>query len=67
MPDSKGMRCYVCEASLVEAEKSSGKKEKKGGKEEKIKPGLVELRREGTGFSASGTNQIKKEGTSFAC
>lgn len=65
--DSKGMRCYVCETSLVEGEKPNGKKEKKAGKEEKIKPGLVELRREGTGFSASGTNQIKKEGTSFAC
>ncbi|KAM7193277.1 hypothetical protein V8F20_008472 [Naviculisporaceae sp. PSN 640] len=67
--DLKGMRCYVCETSLVEGEKMSGKKEKKAGKEEKerIKPGLVELRREGTGFSASGTNQIKKEGTSFAC
>ncbi|KAM7222455.1 hypothetical protein V8F06_002233 [Rhypophila decipiens] len=65
--DPKGMRCYVCEASLVEGKNPSGGKKEKKAKEDKIKPGLVELRREGTGFSASGTNQIKKEGTSFAC
>lgn len=66
--DPDAVRCYVCDASLREGvgkQPSGGKKEK--GEREKIKPGLVELRREGTGFSASGTNQIKKEGTSFQC
>jgi len=63
--DPDAVRCYVCEASLREERPSGGKRDK--GEREKIKPGLVELRREGTGFSASGTNQIKKEGTSFQC
>lgn len=58
------MRCYVCDGDLTE---KPGKKE--GGKadKEKIKPGLVELRREGTGFSASGANQVKKDLVNFQC
>lgn len=55
------MRCYVCEADLTE--KESAKKEGK----EKIRPGLVELRREGTGFSAGGSNQVKKDAVMFRC
>jgi nitric oxide synthase-interacting protein len=55
------MRCYVCEADLTE--KESAKKESK----EKIRPGLVELRREGTGFSAGGSNQVKKDAVMFRC
>ncbi|KAH6849988.1 hypothetical protein B0I37DRAFT_413422 [Chaetomium sp. MPI-CAGE-AT-0009] len=54
-------RCYVCEADLTE--KESAKKEGK----EKIQPGLVELRREGTGFSAGGSNQVKKDAVMFRC
>ena len=55
------MRCYVCEADLTE--KETAKKEGK----EKIQPGLVELRREGTGFSAGGSNQVKKDAVMFRC
>ncbi|KAK0753206.1 hypothetical protein B0T18DRAFT_396259 [Schizothecium vesticola] len=64
-PESEpgGMRCYVCDGDLVE---KPGKKEGKADKE-KIKPGLVELRREGTGFSASGANQVKKDLVNFQC
>ncbi|KAL2164216.1 hypothetical protein VTH06DRAFT_3432 [Thermothelomyces fergusii] len=56
------VRCYVCEADLTE-QKETGKKEGK----EKIRPGLVELRREGTGFSAGGNNQVKKDSVAFRC
>ncbi|KAH6624603.1 hypothetical protein B0J18DRAFT_465807 [Chaetomium sp. MPI-SDFR-AT-0129] len=54
------IRCYVCEADLTANAKESGKKDK-------IQPGLVELRREGTGFSAGGSNQVKKEAVMFRC
>ncbi|KAK3900250.1 hypothetical protein C8A05DRAFT_45868 [Staphylotrichum tortipilum] len=60
------VRCYVCEADLT-ATPPPPKKEGKadsGGKE-KIRPGLVELRREGTGFSAGGANQVKKDTVTF--
>jgi len=57
------VRCYVCEADLTETPpKKEGKAD--GGKE-KIRPGLVELRREGTGFSAGGANQVKKDTVTF--
>lgn len=57
------IRCYVCEIDLTEKEGSS-KKEGKSDKE-KIRPGLVELRREGTGFSAGGSNTVKKDAVTF--
>lgn len=62
--DPDAVRCYVCEADLTDA-RGADKKEKEG--KEKIRPGLVEIRREGTGFSAGGTNQVQKHGVSFQC
>jgi len=65
-PRAGMVRCYVCDADLGGGgtpEKGEGGK---GGKE-KIRPGLVLLRSEGTGFSAGGTNQVKKLGVSFQC
>ncbi|KAK1756050.1 zinc finger containing protein [Echria macrotheca] len=56
--DPNSIRCYVCEADLTE-------KSKEG--KDKIKPGLVELRREGTGFSAGGANEVKKDQINFRC
>ena len=56
------VRCFVCEANLTERPQKEGKAEK-----DKIRPGLVELRREGTGFSAGGSNQVKKDGVTFRC
>lgn len=64
--DPEAIRCYVCEADLTERKGKEKEKEVKGGKE-KIRPGLVEIKREGTGYSASGANHIKKEGVSFQC
>lgn len=61
--DPNTLRCYVCDADLTE---KPAKKVAKAEKE-KIKPGLVELRREGTGFSAGGANQVKKDRVNFQC
>lgn len=63
--DPNAIRCYVCDANLTEKQEKSAKKE--GKEKEKIKPGLVELRREGTGFSAGGANQVKKDQVNFQC
>ncbi|KAI1384707.1 ENOS interacting protein [Hypoxylon trugodes] len=60
------LRCYVCEEDLTDKKKSNGEKSKKKDKE-KIRPGLVELRSEGTGFSAGGANTVQKSGVAFQC
>jgi nitric oxide synthase-interacting protein len=69
------LRCYVCETDLTGEEAQAaaadgkGKEKKKKGKQEKegLKPGLVELRSEGTGFAGGGGNVVKKEGVVFQC
>lgn len=62
--DPNAIRCYVCDEDVTErpAKKNSEKKD-----HDKIRPGLVELKSDGTGFSAGGTNQVKKSGTAFQC
>lgn len=60
--------CYVCETDLTE--KQDRKKDKKdSGKGDKTgpKPGLVELRSEGTGFAGGGDNMVKAKGVAFQC
>ncbi|KAJ9667004.1 hypothetical protein H2201_002837 [Coniosporium apollinis] len=57
------LRCYVCSEDLTDAR---SKKESKKDKD-RIKPGLVEVRSEGTGFAGGGKNIVKREGVAFQC
>ncbi|GKT43750.1 E3 ubiquitin-protein ligase CSU1 [Colletotrichum spaethianum] len=54
--------CYVCDARLT-ADRSGGKQKQR--KEEFV--GLIELRSEGTGFSARGASKVEKSGVAFQC
>ncbi|KMP00710.1 hypothetical protein CIRG_00852 [Coccidioides immitis RMSCC 2394] len=59
------MLCYVCETDITERKsKKDGKKDKD---KEKIRPGLVAICSEGTGFAGGGANLAKKAGTAFQC
>ncbi|KAG8156692.1 hypothetical protein KVR01_013483 [Diaporthe batatas] len=61
---ANAVRCYVCDEDVTErpAKKGGDKKDK-----DKIRPGVVELKSDGTGFSAGGTNEVKKSGSAFQC
>ncbi|OJD16765.1 hypothetical protein AJ78_03103 [Emergomyces pasteurianus Ep9510] len=60
--------CYVCETDVTERraikEPKEGKKDKD---KDKIRPGLVTINSEGTGFAGGGVNMAKKAGTAFQC
>ena len=62
--DPDAVRCFVCDADL--RDRNLGGKEDNDGKET-IRPGLVDIRSDGTGFSAGGTNQVQKSGVAFQC
>ncbi|KAI1747130.1 hypothetical protein F4782DRAFT_535726 [Xylaria castorea] len=64
------LRCYVCDTDLTDRGSRSHEESSKGKKKDKdrIRPGLVELRSEGTGYSAGGANQVRKNGVAaFQC
>ena len=72
------MVCYVCETDLsedagkvaemksIEDKISRGKKVKEKDKD-RLKPGLVELSTQGTGFAGGGNSMVAKEGVVFQC
>ena len=61
--------CYVCETDVTESkgrdDSGTGKKKKKD--KEGIRPGLVEVSSEGTGFAGRGGNVATKTGVAFQC
>ncbi|KAI0859081.1 hypothetical protein F4860DRAFT_276409 [Xylaria cubensis] len=64
------LRCYVCDTDLTDRGSRGHEEGNKGKKKDKdrIRPGLVELRSEGTGYSAGGANQVRKNGVAaFQC
>ncbi|KAF2728713.1 hypothetical protein EJ04DRAFT_516422 [Polyplosphaeria fusca] len=66
-PHPDTIHCYVCDADLTARPdgKEKSKEGKKHKKEKGPKPGLVELRSEGTGFASGGKNMVKKQGVAF--
>lgn len=66
-PDPETVHCYVCDADLTtvpELKENEGKKKKKE-KEKGLRPGLVDIRSEGTGYASGGKSLIKKEEVAF--
>ncbi|CAI6337075.1 unnamed protein product [Periconia digitata] len=66
-PEPESIHCYVCDADLTSG---VGKKDKDGKKSKKdkdkgVKPGLVEIRSEGTGFASGGKAMVKRQGVAF--
>lgn len=63
--------CYVCETDVTpydpRADAPGAKKPKKKDKDTGIRPGLVEVGSEGTGFSGQGRNVATKRGVAFQC
>ncbi|KAL8795307.1 MAG: hypothetical protein Q9195_002177 [Heterodermia aff. obscurata] len=68
--ESERVSCYVCETDLTDrgTKAKDGKKDRKDKVEKEVlKPGLVEISSEGTGFAGGGKNMASKEGLAFQC
>ena len=56
----KPVQCYVCDADLTDKGKPS--------KKDRVRPGLVQIQSDGTGFTAGGGNvTTEKQGIAFQC
>ncbi|KAJ4330852.1 hypothetical protein N0V95_009988 [Ascochyta clinopodiicola] len=64
-PDPETIHCYVCDADLTTVPDRKEKEGKKKTKEKGLKPGLVEIRSEGTGYASGGKSLVKREGVAF--
>jgi len=60
-PEPETIHCYVCDADLTTVPEGKKKKDK----ERAPKPGLVEIKSEGTGFASGGKAVVKKDGVAF--
>ncbi|KAF3924946.1 hypothetical protein ABW21_db0209194 [Orbilia brochopaga] len=68
--DKQPLRCSVCETNLSDAPASTSSSRKKDRDKEKdaVKPGLVQISSDGTGFTAGGGKILaKKEMAAFQC
>ncbi|EPS39614.1 hypothetical protein H072_6599 [Dactylellina haptotyla CBS 200.50] len=61
------IQCSVCETDLSESPSSSKKKKDKDKEKDAIKPGLVQISSDGTGFASRGKVLAKKEMVAFQC
>ena len=57
--------CYVCETDVTEHPAKPGKEGKEKSEKEKVRPGVVAINSEGTGFASGGANMTKRTGVAF--
>ena len=61
---AKSLRCYVCDIDLSDKKNGS----KKNGDKDRIRPGLVLIESDGTGFTAGGgIVTTERQGIAFQC
>lgn len=65
--DDGGVQCYVCSTDLTNRSRPKKGVEESKADKERLKPGLVEISSEGTGFAGGGKNMTKREGVAFQC
>lgn len=68
-PDRENyLTCYVCDTNLSKSNDGKNSKQTaKGDEKTELKPGLVEISSEGTGFAGGGNNMAKRSGVAFQC